>query len=323
MSAIQTLLERDRFADAHSLSSRLEEFRDLEQIVGPRPIDLESSQPGWSEHSGVPEVDYADFTDQALLSAMASSGCLIVRGFFDANVADTYKPLIDQMLDAAYGEASEGNSDPVEQTLHNPPEALSTLIPKNVWANSRGFHRRSGSVMCVESSGICEQLIELYDSRNLRSIAENYLGEAPCLSALKWVLRRSKLPINPAGWHQDGAFMGEDINSLNMWLALDHCGGDSGAPGLDVVPMRLREIVGAGEDDAALSWSVGDGAVSQKFGADQLVSPVFKPGDVFFFDHFLLHRTQYAETFPRLRYAIETWFFGAKNFPKNQIPMRW
>ena len=117
--------------------------------------------------------------------------------------------------------------------------------------------------------------------------------------------------------------MGEQINSLNMWLPLDRCGGDSGAPGLDFLPVRLREIVGAGEEDAALSWSVGDGAVTRKFTGDKLVSPIFEPGDAFFFDHFLLHRTQFLEEFTRLRYAIETWFFGANNFPKNQVPLAW
>ena len=322
MGAIQSLLDRDCRADADSLSARLDEYRDREQVVGPRPIDREASQPAWNGSAPVPEVDAGDFSGEVLLSAMANSGCLIVRGFFDPGIAATFKPLIDKMLDVAYEEDPAGG-DPVADTLNNPPEALSSLIPGNVWSNSRGFHRRSGSVMCVESSGICEHLIELYEARGLKEIIANYLGEQPCLSALKWVLRRSKLPVNPAGWHQDGAFMGKEINSLNMWLPLDHCGGDTGAPGMDILPVRLLDIVGAGEDDAALSWSVGDGAVNQRYGEDMLVSPEFHPGDAFFFDHFLLHRTQYRESFERLRYAIETWFFGAGNFPKNQVPLSW
>ena len=143
------------------------------------------------------------------------------------------------------------------------------------------------------------------------------------MSALKWVLRRSKLPINPAGWHQDGAFMGKEINSLNMWIPLSRCGGDTGAPGMDVLPVRLKDIVGAGDDDAVFHWSVGKGAVEQAYGADSTVSPEFEVGDAFFFDHFLLHRTQFKDTFPETRYAIETWFFGNQNFPKNQVPMAW
>ena len=33
--------------------------------------------------------------------------------------------------------------------------------------------------------------------------------------------------------------MGEGINSLNMWIAANHCGGESGAPGMDLLPQRL------------------------------------------------------------------------------------
>jgi hypothetical protein len=51
--------------------------------------------------------------------------------------------------------------------------------------------------------------------------------------------------------------------------------------------------------------------------------PVFNAGDAFFFDHFYLHRTQYRTDFTKLRYAVETWFFGASSFPKNQIPLAW
>ena len=117
--------------------------------------------------------------------------------------------------------------------------------------------------------------------------------------------------------------MGPEINSLNMWVPLSRCGGETGAPGMDILPARLLEIVGAGDDDAVFKWSVGKDAVQSKYGPDSMVSPEFEVGDAFFFDHFLLHRTQYKEDFPRIRYAIETWFFGAKNFPKNQIPLAW
>ena len=117
--------------------------------------------------------------------------------------------------------------------------------------------------------------------------------------------------------------MGCDINSINMWIPLDTCGGETGAPGLDVLPERLTEIVKSGTDDAVFNWSISKGEISESFGEDAIISPVFNAGDAFFFDHFYLHRTQYRESFSHLRYAIETWFFGSTNFPKNQIPLRW
>ena len=117
--------------------------------------------------------------------------------------------------------------------------------------------------------------------------------------------------------------MGSAINSLNLWIPLDTCGGKTGAPGLDIIPKRFKEIVNPGEADAALNWSTGNDTISGLKEDCAPVSPEFNPGDVIFFDHFLLHRTQYGEDFGRTRYAIETWFFGSKNFPKNQVPLRW
>ena len=71
------------------------------------------------------------------------------------------------------------------------------------------------------------------------------------------------------------------------------------------------------------SWTVGEDDIVDTFGGDAVCSPIFRPGDAFFFDHFFLHRTQFREDFTRPRYAIETWFFGDKNFPRNQLPLAW
>ena len=117
--------------------------------------------------------------------------------------------------------------------------------------------------------------------------------------------------------------MGSDINSLNLWIPLDVCGGKTGAPGLDIIPKRFEGIINPGEADAALNWSTGNDTIRRLHEDCAPTSPEFNPGDVIFFDHFLLHRTQYGENFDRTRYAIETWFFGSKNFPKNQVPLRW
>ena len=316
MSALQTLTGRDPASDAARVNERLESFRDKEPVHGLRPIEKESLQPAWPTECAVPEVAAQDFSADLLRSAMASKGGLIVRGFLDANIAEAYIPVIDQILDTAYTSEADAPAG-----LLNPPAAIQSLLTEQVWKRSRGFHRMSGSVMCVESSGVCEQLLDLYRSKGLHEVLADYLGEAPCLSALKWVLRRSKLPVSPVGWHQDGAFMGEDINSINMWAPLSRCGADTGAPGLDVLAKRLTHIIGS--DDAAFSWSVGEGSIAEEYGEEAIVSPSFEVGDVFFFDHYLLHRTQYKPDFPRLRYAIETWFFGDRNFPKNQVPLAW
>ena len=61
-------------------------------------------------------------------------------------------------------------------------------------------------------------------------------GERPALSANKCTLRRVPVDTN-TNWHQDGAFLGADVRTVNLWLALSDCGDDS--PGLEIVPRRL------------------------------------------------------------------------------------
>ena len=117
--------------------------------------------------------------------------------------------------------------------------------------------------------------------------------------------------------------MGADINSINMWIPLDHCGAATGAPGLDVVPRRMREVFRPGADKAYFNWSIAEDDITEAFGSDAVCSPEFFAGDAYFFDHFFLHRTQFREDYTRPRYAIETWFFGNRNFPKNQVPLAW
>ena len=66
------------------------------------------------------------------------------------------------------------------------------------------------------------------------------------ISVQKCTLRRVD-PDAGRGWHQDGAFMG-DVRALNVWLSLSRCGDE--APGMDVIPRRLEDIVPTGTEGA-------------------------------------------------------------------------
>jgi len=302
------------------MTARLERFRDREPTHKRTPIQQEEQQPRWPDESPVPEISIDQLDVAKLRSAIATRGGLIVRGLLDQTTADYYKSVIDEVLATCYAPPAERPTlDDPRAAFCNPPTNLERLMDRLMWRHCRYFHEASGSAMAIECASVAEELLELYARMGLRDLLTEYLGEEPCLSAQKWVLRRSKLPVNAAGWHQDGAFMGPEINSINLWVSLDECGGETGAPGLDVLPRRLTEIVKPGEDGAAFHWSVGEGLVDP----GSIMSPVFHPGDAFFFDHFYLHRTQFRESFSRLRYAIETWFFGVGNFSKEQVPLEW
>jgi hypothetical protein len=90
---------------------------------------------------------------------------------------------------------------------------------------------------------------------------------------------------------------------------------------MDVVPQRLYKIASA--DGATFDWPVSDTHVRSGVFKGPPLAPVFNSGDAFFFDHLYLHRTQYRTDFTKPRYAVESWFFGATTFPKEQIPVAW
>jgi len=316
---VDSVEARNIVTDCATMETRIEAYRTRESSNYPKLIVNEQDEVATQTQRYVPEIDAKDFTVEQLRSAVARHGALIVRKMFSKTTTDTLIQAADRVIDAC---ADSQATIPVS-TYFNPPKNLRTIMPKKdkELGNTRSFHRDSGSAMCVEAPSVAETLLLLYEAHGLKDLVGDYLGEPPCLSVKKWVLRRSKLPVAEAGWHQDGAFMGTNLNSINMWIPLNECGGETGAPGMDVVPQRLTRISSA--EGAQFDWSVSDSQVSSRFAQSQPLMPVFNAGDAFFFDHFYLHRTQYRTDFTKLRYAVESWFFGASSFPKNQIPLAW
>jgi Phytanoyl-CoA dioxygenase (PhyH) len=323
MSAFELTLPhleaRNIVADCATIGTRIEAYRTREPSEHPKLIVKQQADAALQAQRCLPEMDAREFTSDRLRAAVAKHGALIVRNMFSRTSMETLIAAADRVIDAC---ADPKATNPAS-AYFNPPNNLSSIMPKKdkELGNTRSFHRESGSAMCVEAPSVAEALLQLYEAHGLKELVGAYLGEPPCLSVKKWVLRRSKLPVAEAGWHQDGAFMGTNLNSINMWMPLNECGGETGAPGMDVVPLRLNSLASA--EGAQFDWSVSDAQVSSRFTENQPLMPVFNAGDAFFFDHFYLHRTQYRTDFTRLRYAVETWFFGASSFPKNQIPLAW
>jgi hypothetical protein len=81
-----------------------------------------------------------------------------------------------------------------------------------------------------------EREAEPFEEAGVGVLARAFLGERPLL-AKKWTLRRARPSESYPVWHRDGAFMGRDIHSLNVWLALSAAGSrrpraGPGGPGL-------------------------------------------------------------------------------------------
>jgi hypothetical protein len=162
------------------------------------------------------------------------------------------------------------------------------------------------------------ELLDLLEETGLTDLVTAHLGERPALSANKCTLRRVPVESNTE-WHQDGAFLGATAPTLNVWLSLSHCGVD--APGLDILPQRLDEVVATGTEGALFDWSVSPAVVADLATRTPCVRPRFQPGDALLFDQLLLHRTAVSPGMTRERHAIETWHFAPSRYPDGQIPI--
>jgi hypothetical protein len=186
-------------------------------------------------------------------------------------------------------------------------------------ARQRPWVESAAGVYLGDSPRMAFDFVELLLRLRIPDVIEGYLGERPALSIAKSTLRRVPSTMQVSAWHQDGAFLGPGIRSVNLWLTLSDCG--EYAPGLDLVPKRLREIVETGTHGTPLSWAVGDGLIQRISQDAPVVSPNFRAGDALLFDHLLLHRTSLPPKRRLNRYAIESWFFAPSRYPLKQHPL--
>ncbi len=264
---------------------------------------------------GIVEIGVDDLTVSSLRSAVFCHGAAIVRGLFDPPSTELLRHAVDQAFEARDRFESAG-PDSVGDVWYDPFEPdpeCDVEIP-------REWMREGGGVLAADSPRGLSTLFEHYRAVGVFDLVAGYLGEPPAMSVLKTTLRIVPPSTNAeSGWHQDGAFLGEQIRSLNLWVALSHCGRD--AASLDIVPGRLDHIVRPGSGGAAFDWSVGNDDVRRLCPDGSWIRPEFAPGDVIFFDHMNLHRTGVDPSMTQSRYAIESWFFARSAYPQAQIPI--
>ena len=165
---------------------------------------------------------------------------------------------------AAFDARQEGERDPADAPWFTP----FTPSEGEYRVGGRKFMRESGGVWIVDSPRMMFTFTELVERSGLGELVTDYLGERPALSANKCNLRR--VPTDTAtNWHQEGAFLGRGVRSLNLWLALGSCGVD--APALDLVPRRLDHIVETGTLGAQFDWSVAPDKVAEAAGDLSLI----------------------------------------------------
>ena len=267
--------------------------------------------------AGLPEVDSSELTTEALGSALVNHGALIVRNLVPEGAVAPLVEGIDRAFDA-YDEWFESGDR--EYTT----EWFSDFKPEGAFHGQmvpKGWVREGGGVYTADSPRMVYQVTEAFEAANLRDVLTGYMGERPALSVKKNTLRRVPTDMKAADWHQDGAFLGEGIRSVNVWLPLTRCGGDAPTAGLDLVPARMDRVLETGTEGAWFDWSVGPGVVERVSQDAKVIRPEFAAGDALLFDDLFLHRTGVAESMEFERYAVESWFFAPSVYPDKQIPL--
>jgi hypothetical protein len=282
----------------------------VEQAGGRKDL-VDPDDAALTGEANVPEVSAEEVTPGLIQAAILRHGSILVRGLIDRDSATRLATEIERAF-AAREAFAAGELDNDGYYVELQPE------PPNQPITHRGAVQDGGGLLATDSPRVAFEMFDTFERAGLGALVANYLNESPAISADKTTLRKAT-PDLPGAWHQDGKFLG-DVNSLNLWLSLSHCGDT--APGMDLVPRRLDHIVDAGVGDQGFSRIVVPHERAVELAGDAgIVRPIFEPGDAMFFDHLYLHQTASDPGMPNPRYAIESWFFGPSAFPEDYVAL--
>jgi hypothetical protein len=307
LAAMDVLTAANRLHADSTRERRLVELRHLavSQLDGERgrttwPPEFPDPFPS----ARLPEVGAEDVTVERVGGGILHHGAVLVRGLIPPSGVERLVYCIDRSLQGVAAKRA-GTSTEADAEWFTP-------------FGRRGMAIGEGTewVRVIDSPRSTFEVAEQLDEIG-RSFVTEYLGQRPVLGAYKWTLRRIT-PECVGEWHQDGRVLGAHVRVVNVWIALNRCGGAEPAPGLEVVPGRLDSFLASGTDDAALDFGIS-GKVLGEHGLDGIANPVYEPGDALIFDERTAHRTGSRDGLSSSRYAIEAWFFSPSAYPADQM----
>jgi len=306
-----TRLEKTAEAELNNISSRLELFDNRSGDSVPcQSSDVKGEIKPSFPSEKIPTVSYKCLNYELLVDAMSNHGTLIVKGGL--------KPSEVAVLKAGVIDARAARESGIESD-----DGRKHYSALQSGQNQGRSHMIKRSVYLPEAPAVLTDFLSvLYDGK-FKSLVRKYLLGAASFSVEKSVLRIAEPDDSDKwdfAWHQDGAFLGENVRSLNMWVALSDCGVN--APSLDIITNRYHEVLPTGTDRAFDSWALGPELVEseiKKYGYEHLI---IEAGDVVLFDHLNVHRTGMLKGMTQERYAIECWFFSEFAFPDGKTGMR-
>lgn len=302
-------------------SAEIENF--LAQLRHDAFFDLEHPQPDipwppatadiFTASSEIPEIDATELNVANARAGVFRHGSLIIRNLLSPSDVE----ILASSVTSAFDAFDQPNN------LHEPQSWFTPLKTHNNMGDldsDRPWVREGGGVLAAESPRALYQLIEVFERAGIISLISEYFSERPALSVRKTTLRKTPPHIHSEfGWHQDGAFLGDEIRSLNVWVALTDCGVDS--PSMDMIPRRLEGLVPTGTEGAIFNWSISPVAIAEVCRDGQPQHLIFKAGDAIIFDEMNMHRTSTLPEMTKNRFAVECWFFAPSCYPMDQLPI--
>jgi hypothetical protein len=319
--------ERDELERAERDLMRARFDRAREQIAlareqAPPPSTLRPRSPrAGGDRRWPPSAPWAEVTPELMMGAIEDGGCLWVRNLLAPALVRELVAGVDRAF-SRFDELYAAGRLTIDETVETPPTGpwYSLFLPEPAPMHAlRPWARADGGLYTGDSPRFARTWFDTLRTSGLLGCIARIFGERPVTSLDKAALRRVAAGTG-IEWHQDGAFLGPDTGAINVWVALTDC---TDAPGLEIVPRRLEGIVETGTGGATYDWSVGPDVVAELTRDAPVARPAFRAGDALVFDGMLLHRTaQEPPPLPRVRHAIETWFFRPSRFPaQQQVPL--
>ncbi len=301
-------LHRDPAVEHRLVELRHQAFAEVSKAAG-RPTWPAVFPDPFPDVDGLPEVDAARLSGELLGGSITNHGCLHVRGLVDLPTVERLRSHIERSFEAR--ERFVAGADPAS--------VEPWFVPFAPGRDKAERFARDKFIRAVDAPSALWEISELFARVGLTRTVTDYFQERPAMIANKWVLRRSPSGVVGTDFHQDGAFLGAGIRTVDCWIALSHCGPGTERPAMDIIPKRFDGVL----DDhagATFPWSLAEAALGGALADVPLCSPVFEEGDALLFDELLPHRTTQGLDLTT-RYAIESWFVAPSSYPDKHLPV--
>jgi hypothetical protein len=305
-------LRRDPALERRIVRLRLHAFARLDRSLVPAwPPVVPDDAPAASGEP--PVVDAGDLNLGVLRNGILRHGSVCVRRLVPKARVARLRHAIDKVFEGYDAkEAGQSAALPDAATWYDPLDTIRN--PQD----ARSWRRQANAVLAADSPRGFFELMETVHDVGLDALIGAYFGERPVLAAEKVTMFRVHAQdwrLRAASWHQDGAFLGQGIRTINVWFALSRCGVD--APGMALYPIALDRILPVGEEGAIYDWSLSPDTIARELPGIPIWYPECDEGDVLIFDHLTLHKTHAVEGMQNWRYAFETWFFSPSVYPEG------